>query len=335
MNTRQPSRLQQAMRRLGMPLALTAVALLASCGGGDDATTRYRAVGMSGDAIDYRVDVAGLSYDYSITDSASGLAGRTGSGSLLANTDGTFTPSGVDNARVAVLANGIVLGAVRERFGDTEATMPLLGFRDSTKSTAALAGLYNYVHRGCSAAATCDASYGTLRIAADGTWSACREGNLAVSACASAADGGTLESLGKGEFRVKSVDGSHIGTATGLDGTGQKLFVLKLKDGRAAGFGNGMLIGGEQAPMTAEIADGTYIAGMNNGTWFQFSGKGTEINITHLDFQPVDLKLTIAPNAPWTGMTTTAWGEIGFISAAGLYLLKTPGGDLELGVKLR
>ena len=334
MNTRLPSRLVQAMRRLGMLPTLIAVALLASCGGGDE-PTRYRSVGMTGEAIDYRVDTAGLSYEYSITDSSSGLAGKTGSGSLAPNADGTFTPSGVDNSRVAALANGIMLGAVRERFGDADATMPFIGLRNTTKTTAALAAQYNYVHRGCSTATTCDASYGTLRIESDGTWSSCREGNMAAGACMGSVDSGTLESLGNGEWRVKSADGSDIGTATGYGGAGQKLFVLKLKDARGDGFGNGMLIGGEQALMTAEIADGTYIAGMNNGAWFQFTGKGSEVNITQLNFEPMDFKVTVTPNAPWTGMTTTAWGEIGFISAAGLYLLKTPGGDLELGVKLR
>ncbi len=334
MKTRLPSRLVQAMRRLGMLPTVIALALLASCGGGD-APTRYRSVGMTGEAIDYRVDTAGLSYRYTITDSSSGLAGKTGSGSLAPNADGTFTPSGVDNSRVAALANGIMLGAVRERFGDADATMPFIGLRNATQTTAALAAQYNYVHRGCSTATTCDASYGTLRIEADGTWRSCREGNMAAGACMGSVDGGTLESIGNGEWRVKSADGSDIGTATGYGGAGQKLFVLKLKDARGAGFGNGMLIGGEQALMTAEIADGTYIAGMNTGVWFEFTGRGSEVSITQLNFEPVDLKVTVTPNAPWTGMTTTAWGEIGFISAAGLYLLKTPGGDLELGVKLR
>lgn len=334
MNTRLPSRLVQALRRRGMLPTAMAVALLASCGG-DNEPTRYRSVGMTGEAIDYRVDAAGRGYEYSITDSASGLAGKTGAGTLAANADGTYTPSGVVNSRVAVLANGIMLGAVRERFGDADATMPFIGLRDTVRTMAALAAQYNYVHRGCSTATTCDASYGTLRIHSDGAWNSCREGNMAAGACTGAVDSGTLESLGDGEWRVKSADGSVIGTATGFDGPGQKLFVLKLKDARGNGFGNGMLIGGEQGLMTAEIADGTYIAGMNNGIWFQFTGKGNEINITHLDFQPMELKLTVTPNAPWTGMTTTAWGEIGFISAAGLYLLKTPGGDLELGVKLR
>ena len=184
-------------------------------------------------------------------------------------------------------------------------------------------------------ATACDASYGTLRIEADGAWRRCREGNLVAGACTGAVDSGTLEALGNGKWRVKSGDGSDIGMAIGYGDAGQKLFVLQLKDARRAGFGNGMLVGGEQALMTAEIADGTYIAGMNTGVWFQFTGKGSEVNITHLNFEPVDLKVTVTPNAPWAGMTTTAWGEIGFISAAGLYLLKTPGGDLELGVKLR
>lgn len=334
MNIRLPPCLVEVVRRLGMLPTVMAVALLASCGGGDE-SVRYRSVGMTGDAIDYRVDAADLSYGYTITDSSSGLAGTTGSGTLVPNADGTFTPSGAVNSRVAALTNGIMLGAVRERYGDADATMPFIGLRDTTMTTATLAAQYNYVHRGCSAATTCDASYGTLQIEADGAWRSCREGNMAAGACMGAVDNGTLEALGNGEWRVKSADGSDIGTATGFGGAGQKLFVLKLKDARGTGFGNGLLIGGEQALMTAQISDGTYIAGMNTGVWFQFTGKGSEVNITHLNFEPTDLTVAVTPNAPWTGMTTTSWGEIGFISAAGLYLLMTPGGDLELGVKLR
>ena len=334
MNTQLPSHLVQALRRLGVLPTAMAVALLASCGGGDE-SARYGSVGMTGEAIDYRINTTALNYEYAITDSAAGLAGKTSKGALAANADGTFTPSGVDNSRVAALANGIMLGAVRERFGSADATMPFIGLRDTTMSTAGLAALYNYVHRGCSAATTCDASYGTLRVDADGAWRTCREGNLAAGACTGVTDSGTLESLVDGKWRVKRGDGTDMGTVIGYGSAGQKLIVLKLKDAGSTGFGNGMLIGGEQALMTTAITDGTYIAGMNTGVWFQFTGKGSEVNITHLNFEPVDFKVSVAPNAPWTGMTTTSWGEIGFISAAGLYLLKTPGGDLELGVKLR
>lgn len=333
MNNTLPNWLRPALRAIRLlPMGL-AIGLLVSCGGGDDAA-RYRTVAMAGDLIDYRLDTAGLTYRYTITESQFGLTGTTGSGTLTRNDDGSYTPSGAPDARVVALPNGILLGAVRERFGDTVATMPFIGLRGATTQTADLAARYNYVHRGC-APAQCAATYGTIRIDSDGTWTSCRVGDLTGGACTGLAATGTLEPRGDGLWGVRSDDGADIGTATGLDSAGRRLLVIDLKDRREGGFGIGMLVGSEQVDMTPQVSDGSWIAGMNTGTWFAFTASGSEIGITQLNWEPVDIGVTIAANAPWTGMTTTAWGEVGFISGAGLYLLMTPGGDLELGVKLR
>lgn len=333
MTTRLPPGLRQAMRQTRLLLAGLAVVVLASCGGGDDSTP-YRSVGMTGESIAYKLDTANLTYSYEITESSSGLVGVSRSGTLTANADGSYTPSGAPDSRLVVLSNGLLLGAVRESIGNAVATMPFIGLRDTVTTTAALATQYNYVHRGCTPA-QCQASYGTLRLDASGAWSSCRGANLAAGACTGASDSGTLEPRAEGEWQVKSADGTDIGTATGFNAAGQTLLVINLKDPRVGGFGSGMLIGGHQSTMTPAVSDGSYIAGMNTGTWFSFAASGNDIDITHLNFTPVDLGLTIAANAPWSGMTTTAWGEVGFISGSGLYLLMTPGGDLELGVKLR
>jgi hypothetical protein len=319
-----------------LPTVLTVV-LLAACGGGgdDDDSTRYRAVSMTGTAIDFHIDTRARRYSYAITHSASGLSGSGGSGSLEPNADGTFTPSGVQDSRVATLPSGLMLGAVQERVGSTVATMPFIGLRDGSTTRTAIAAKYNYVHRGCTSDGQCDASFGTLQVDADGSWTTCRGSDLSDGVCAGVVARGALVAGSGSDWQMKAADGTEIGVATGFESAGQKLLVVKLKDARSGGFGSGMLIGGQQAPMTREVADGSYVAGMNNGTWFQFTGQGEEVRITHLNFQPVELSVSVTPNLPWTGMTTTAWGEIGFISAAGLYMLMTPAGDLELGVKLR
>ena len=86
--------------------------------------------------------------------------------------------------------------------------------------------------------------------------------------------------------------------------------------------------------MSSTVTDGSWIAAVSSGSWVAFTASGRDIAITLFDGVPVDLRLTIAANDPWPGMATTAWGEVGFIIGAGLYVLKTPGGDLELGLKL-
>lgn len=332
MNKWLPPWLLQTIRRFRPLCAGLSVALLISCGGGDE-PTRFRSVAMAGDRIDYSLDTASLTYSYTITESQYGLAGTTRSGTLTSNADGSYTPSDAPGSSVVVLPNGLMLGAVRERFGDALITVPIVGVQDPVTTAAALAADYNYVQRGC-AAALCSVSLGTLRIDATGAWNSCRDGNLAAGACTGSAASGTLEPRGEGQWLMRAGDGTDIGTVIGYSASGQKGVVVDLTDRRAGGFGIGMLIGAQQTAMTTAATDGTWIAVLSSGPWLKFTAAGSGITITQYDGVPVDIRVTFAANVPWSGMATTAWGEDGFMSAAGIYLLKTPGGDLELGMKL-
>ncbi len=322
-----------AIRRLRFLSAGLAVALLASCGGGSDDTARYQSVAMAGELIDYKVDTTNLTYTYTITESQFGLAGVTGNGTLKGNADGSYTPSGAPDARVIILPNGLLLGAVRERFGAGLVTTPIIGLKNPATTIAALAADYNYVQRGC-ASGVCPVSHGTFRIGAAGTWSSCRDGNIAAGACTGTAANGTLESRGSGLWRLKSNDGIDIGTAIGFNSPGQNVLIVDLKDRRAGGFGIGLLVGGQQVAMTSTMTDGTWIAATASGHSFLFSASGSDIAISQIDWLPVSLNTTFAANDPWTGMATTAWGEVGFFAGAGIYMLETPAGDVELGIKL-
>lgn len=322
------------IRRLRYLPGGLAVMLLVSCGGGDDGdTTRYQSVATAGELIDYTVDTANLTYSYTIIESEYGLAGRTVNGTLTRNPDGTYTPSGATDARLIILPSGLLLGAVRERFGPDESTMPIVGVKDPTTSIAGLATDYNYVQSSCRSA-VCSTSYGTLRIGSAGAWSSCRDGNLAAGACTGEAESGTIESHGDGLWRLKSSDGTDIGSVTGFDSNGQKVVIVDLKDRRADGFGIGLLIGGQAAAMTTRMTNGTWVAATGSGHWFRFTATGPDIAISQFDWQPVSIDTSFAANDPWTGMATTAWGEVGFFAAAGLYMLATPAGDVEIGVKL-
>ncbi len=335
MNLRLPAWLIRAIRRLRLLSAGLGVALLVSCGGGNEGdATRYRSVAMGGGLIDYTVDTTNLTYTYTITESQFGLAGRTGNGTLTSNADGSYTPSGAPDARVIILPNGLLLGAVRERFGAGVVTAPIIGVKDPVTSIAALAADYNYVQRGC-ALAVCPVSHGTFRIDAAGAWSSCRDGNFAAGACTGTAANGVLESRGGGLWRVKSDDGTDIGTAMGFNSAGQNVLIVDLNDRRTGGFGIGMLVGGQQVAMSSTMADGTWIAATGSGQWFVFTASGSDIVISQIDWLPVNLDTTISANNPWTGMATTGWGDVGFMSGAGVYMLETTAGDAELGVKLR
>jgi hypothetical protein len=313
-------------------------ALLASCGGGGDvagssAATQYTSVAMAGELVTYTVDPVALTYSYTITESQFGLTGKTGSGTLVRNLDGSYSPSGIPNARIVILPNGLLLGAVRERFGAAVVTVPIIGLSNPVSGAASLAATYNYMHRGC-LSAVCVTETGTFAIAANGTWSSCPNGNLAAGPCASGGRAGTLVSLGNGLFQVME-GATNVGTAIGFNSAGQNVLVIDLKDARIGGLGIGLVVGSQQATLTSAQTDGTWVAATSTGDWAVFTASGTTITITDVDGLPVNAVGSFTANDPWQGMATTNAGGMGFLAGTGVYVLETANGYAELGIKLR
>jgi hypothetical protein len=178
-------------------------------------------------------------------------------------------------------------------------------------------------------------THGSFRIDAAGTWTSCRDGNVAAGACTGASANGTLESRGGNQWRLKANDGTDIGTVMGLNSAGQNVLVVDLKDKRAGGLGVGMRLGGQQVTVPSSKTDGTWVAATGSGDWILFTASGGNINISQFDWQPVVLSTTFISDNPWTGMATTGWGDTGFLAGAGVYMLQSAAGDAELGVKLR
>ena len=326
--------------RVWLAIAIAGVAFtLASCGGGGSSDTaagvKYTAVAMAGELLDYTVDATNLTYTYTITESQFGLNGKTGSGTLTRNLDGSYSPSGIPNARIVILPNGLLLGAVRERFGSAIVTVPIIGLSNPVTDVAAIRGDYNYIHRNC-ALSVCGASHGTFQINANGTWTSCRDGNIGGGgSCAGTATNGTLVSLGNGLWRVMDGGSTNIGTAIGFNSGGQNVVIVDLKDTRPGGFGIGMLVGGQQTPMTTAQTDGMWIAGSSTGNWAVFTASGANITVNVFDGIAVNATTTFTADSPWIGMATTAQGGVGFLAGTGVYVLETANGHAELGVKLR
>ncbi|HSW23326.1 MAG TPA: hypothetical protein VLJ62_11210 [Burkholderiaceae bacterium] len=326
--------------RVHLTWALLALgALLTSCGGGDSSSsssTQYTSVAMAGELLTYSIDPVALTYSYTITESQFGLNGKTGSGTLTRNLDGSYSPSGIPNARIVILPNGLLLGAVRERFGATVVTVPIIGLSNPVTTVSALAATYNYMHRGCLGVA-CATDTGTFVIAANGAWSSCPAANLAAGACASGGRSGALVSLGNGLWQV--LEGTvNVGTALGFNSAGQNVLLIDLKDGArgTSGLGVGLVVGAQQATLTPAQTNGTWIAGTSTGHWAVFTADGTAITLTHLDGLPVQgISGSFSPDTPWLGMATTNGGGTGFLAGNGVYVLETANGYAELGVKLR
>jgi hypothetical protein len=318
-------------------------ALLASCGGGgssSSAATQYTSVAMAGELLTYTVDPVALTYSYTITESQFGLNGKTGSGTLVRNLDGTYSPSGIPNARLVILPNGLLLGAVRERFGAAVVTVPIIGMSSPVSTIDALATTYNYMHRGC-LSAVCSTDIGTFVIAANGingTWSSCPSANPGAGACASGGRSGTLVPVGNGLWQM--FEGTtNVGTAIGFNSAGQNVLLIDLKDGRAGGLGIGLVVGSQQTllNMGPQTTDGTWIAGTSDGNWAVFTASGATITVNSIDGIPTPnaQPVAISANTPWQGMATTPAGGVGFLAGNGVYVLETANGYAELGVKVR
>lgn len=153
--------------------------VFASCGGGGGgdnsaapapapaanpapaSATTYTAAATVGELLTYTADLASRTYSYRIVDSQFGLAGRTGSGTLALNSDGTYTPSGAPNARLIFLPNGLMIGAVRESISGVTRNIPIIGTSNPVTSLNVAQGTYNFVQRSC-VPAGCFTDYGTF-----------------------------------------------------------------------------------------------------------------------------------------------------------------------------
>src|SRR6185295_2336878 len=137
-------------------------ALLASCGGGGSSSspTQYTSVAMAGELLTYTIDPVALTYSYTITESQFGLTGKTGSGTLVRNGDGSYSPAGISNARLVILPNGLLLGAIRENINGTLTTIPIIGMSNPVSDINSAAGTYNFVQRAC--LVVCFSEFGTF-----------------------------------------------------------------------------------------------------------------------------------------------------------------------------
>jgi hypothetical protein len=293
--------------------------------------TNFTAVAMAGEVLTYSLDSTNLTYSYTITDSQFGLAGKTGSGSLVKNSDGSYSPVGINNAKIVFLANGLLLGAIRETINGVLATIPIFGISNPVSDLASGVGTYNFVQRSC-LSGSCTSYYGTFSIKSDATWTSCPSGNL-ITGCPSSTNTGTLNSLGAGKWQVLS-GATDIGTAIVLNSDGQNVVMLDLKDTRAGGFGIGLLVGSLPQAIDTTKTDGTWVSASTNGQWGVFTASGTNISFSTVNGIPSTAVNRLTIDSPWVGMGTTTSGGHGLLAGTGVYLYEDTGGYAELGVKL-
>jgi hypothetical protein len=319
--------------------------ILSGCGGGGGSAsspsgtagnTTYTASAAAGELITYTLNTTDLTYSYQITESAWGLKGQTGSGTLVRNGDGTYTPSEASNTRL-VIGNGILLGAVRKVVGSSSHTFPFIGTTGQISTISELAGTYNYLHRVCTTVSTCTAYHGTLRVDPSGAWSSCRGGNLSATTPACAVTGsGNLTALGNGRFQINGSSAQMWGVKIGTS----KLVVADYYTSNAGQS----LVATEQA---------SHSSGSGDGDWFvvspteRLAGKmtisGTNVSMLRRDMisfggemPSTNLTNSFTANTPWSGLVATSNG-VGIVSGnTSLYGYVIPAsGYFEFGIKMQ
>jgi hypothetical protein len=326
------------------PLALISTFFLAACGGGGGSsssstpssssgtTTTYSSSGSVGELLNFTINttVSPPAYSYTIVKSAYGLTNSTGSGTLSTNSDGSYTPSGSPNSRVYALSNGLLVGGVKLNIGGTQTAVPIVGVSTPVTTLSSLAGTYNYISTACTSNANgypthpnCGTSYGTLKIASNGTYTQCTTTNITTTpACSTTTGAIGNEGNGVWEYiRTGSSNKNYLLAFTAPNG--QKVLVIDFNDVGGYGFGHAVASTQPTVNFVSGDANGTWIAHGNNNTSGSVTISGTSFTSTYTGGTNSG---SFTLNSPWigfvraTGLTDTGYA---LLAGTGVYVYRS------------
>lgn len=269
--------------------------ILVSCGGGggsspSSTSTTYTSAAQVGEVVSFQVTKDGsgnpTSYSYTITKSAFGCDSptapcHTGSGTLTANTDGTYSMSQFPSSRLHILQNGLIFGAVQVPINGVNIAVPIVGMQQPATSPTDFADAggtyYNWLELQCTTPGgvngACTTKIGSALIMQDGTWTSCHGYNLADTTGGVNSGNSTNCVYGNNESKGKVVsngDGTWILQGTNDNGTsyfnvglfiafkdpssGQRVAIFDINDG-THGWGYGEIVASSQVTLTAAEAE--------------------------------------------------------------------------------
>jgi len=254
---------------------LCAIPLLLSCGGGGSGSAvsgfsqTYTASATAGELLSYSFDTVNNTYSYTITQSAYGLSGRTGSGTLTANADGSYTASESPGSKIYALQNGLLIGRIRIDLGNGLQNVPILGVSDPLTTATEVAGIYNLISFQCREKSfanwntNCRTFYGSISVTAATentlTYQSCDRANITqgTSECVGITEGtGTHVGGGLWEFLQTGSTSKNYFVAT-LARNGQKVGFVDFNDSGGQ-YGVGQMVMSQQAAATAADIAGQY-----------------------------------------------------------------------------
>jgi hypothetical protein len=320
---------------------------LVACGGGGSSgggsggvsgfQQTYTSSAAIGELITYAVDTQNMTYSFVVIKSQYGCElvnspCHTGNGSLVKNSDGSYTPSGSPTSRIFALKSGLLVGTIK--LGAMPET-PLIGVPNPIATAAGLAGIYNYITVQCPAKSNglmvgCRSYYGTLSVAVTGntvTYSTCQSDDISNPArnCGGVTSGsGSVDADGRWTFlRTGSTNENYMVAFTANNG--QKVAYIDFNDPGGYGYG--------QATMSEKVRLQPSGYAANAGEWYLTSlspgSNASYLKITANVDGSVSTGGAMTINSPWDGFITNSNDPSGkfIISGGGVF---TYGGWTDL-----
>ncbi len=331
--------------------ALVAGILIAGCGGGSASSgssgfsQSYTTSVGAGDVLQFSVNTTNKTYSFNVIETSYG-AGAVASGipaaSAVSNTEtstGTLTgPNAVGSYNLSASADGFIAGGevfpIQNSFfvghviissiaGHTR-KIPIFGVANPVTTFASLAGTYNYQGYGCAGRSggyafgniACSPHTGTISITSSGTFTTCKDGNLAASTpvctlpvvgtSTASTNGDLVATATSGVYDFKTNDGHHRGWLFAFTAGGQNVAVIDHDDDFTPAFGHSIAI--SQTNLTSGQIDGHYFIKNNVGERHLMAISGvsfTDTPDTGSGTVPsAQVTGTLQYNNPWTGLVT-------------------------------
>ena len=327
---------------------------LTACGGGGGGSSAssetpviqktYVSSATAGEVLKYSVDTVAKTYSYEILQSAYGLSGEKGNGTLTYNGDGTFSPSESPGSKIIPLKNGLLLGNVKLLMNGTSKDVPIIGMENPATTADGIAGTYNFVSLQCNSKSygiysLCGTAYGTVKVTKStdttASFTSCTSGDIDTNTCTGNTTTGTLEYDSNGVWKVKASNSTYFNYLVAFTSpNGQKVGWIDFNDPTVFKYGQAVISEKKRITSGSGI-DGKYFAKNTLGQSGELSLITNNAN-SEVTAKSASGTTTIATgNQPWDGLAAVSQnGGYGLMAGNGVYALMKPNSYyFEVGVQ--
>jgi hypothetical protein len=309
---------------------------LTACGGGGGGggnaeapviQKTYVSSATAGEVLKYSVDTVAKTYSYEILQSAYGLSGKKGNGTLTYNGDGTYSPSESPSSKIIPLKNGLLLGNVKLLMNGASKDVPIIGMESPATTADGIAGTYNFVSLQCNNQSfgiytACGTAYGTVKVTKStettASFISCTSGDI-VSTCTGTTTTGTLTYDSNGVWKVKANNSTHFNYLVAFTSpNGQKVGWIDFNDPTVFKYGQAVI--SEKKVITSGAGiDGNYFYKNTLG------GTGSVALSSNTNTLQVTTSsgVVATANQPWDGFAKSTNG-FGLMAGNGVYVYIDP-----------